>query len=90
MIRMLCTILALLALAVAWPAHAAVRILATTADWGSLATELGGDKVNVYVATSALQDVHRRRRCQRMVRRHGVSRPVHGAAAWGGDPGQLL
>ena len=34
------------------------RILATTADWGALATELGGDKVNVYTATSALQDVH--------------------------------
>jgi len=40
------------------PAHAALRVLATTADWGALATELGGDKVNVYTATSALQDVH--------------------------------
>ena len=41
------------------PAQATVRILATTADLGALATELGGDKVNVYVATNALQDVHR-------------------------------
>ena len=41
------------------PAHAAVKILATTSDWGSLAVELGGDKVNVYTATTALQDVHR-------------------------------
>jgi len=47
------------ALAFALPAHAAIKVLATTADWGALATELGGDKVNVYTATSALQDVHR-------------------------------
>lgn len=40
------------------PAHAAVRILATTADWGALARELGGDEVDVYTATNALQDVH--------------------------------
>jgi zinc/manganese transport system substrate-binding protein len=46
------------ALLVALPAQAAIKVLATTADWGSLATELGGDKVNVYTATSALQDVH--------------------------------
>jgi zinc/manganese transport system substrate-binding protein len=48
-----------LALMLALPAHAAIKVLATTADWGSLATELGGDKVNVYTATNALQDVHR-------------------------------
>jgi zinc/manganese transport system substrate-binding protein len=47
------------ALTVTMPAHAALRILATTADWGALAGELGGDKVDVYTATSALQDVHR-------------------------------
>jgi zinc/manganese transport system substrate-binding protein len=41
------------------PANAALRILATTADWGALATELGGDRVSVYTATSAFQDVHR-------------------------------
>jgi zinc/manganese transport system substrate-binding protein len=43
---------------VSQPAQAALRVLATTADWGSLTTELGGDKVDVYTATSALQDVH--------------------------------
>jgi len=43
----------------ALPAQAAIKVLATTADWGALATELGGDKVNVYTATNALQDVHR-------------------------------
>lgn len=46
------------ALAFALPAHAAIKILATTSDWGALAAELGGDKVDVYTATSALQDVH--------------------------------
>jgi len=52
--------LAMLLLAVAaLPAHAALRVLATTPDWGALTTELGGDKVNVYTATSAFQDVHR-------------------------------
>ncbi|HQR24836.1 MAG TPA: zinc ABC transporter substrate-binding protein [Steroidobacteraceae bacterium] len=47
-----------MALLVTQPAQAALKVLATTADWGSLATELGGDKVNVYTATSALEDVH--------------------------------
>ncbi len=47
------------ALVFALPAHAAIKVLATTADWGALVTELGGDKVNVYTATTALQDVHR-------------------------------
>jgi zinc/manganese transport system substrate-binding protein len=46
------------ALLLSLPAHAALRVLATTADWGSLVTELGGDKVDVYTATNALQDVH--------------------------------
>ena len=40
------------------PAHAAIKVLATTADWAALTTELGGDKVDVYRATTALQDVH--------------------------------
>lgn len=48
----------LLALVIGQPAHAALKVLATTADWGALTTELGGDKVNVYTATNALQDVH--------------------------------
>ncbi|HEX2494597.1 MAG TPA: zinc ABC transporter substrate-binding protein [Steroidobacter sp.] len=53
------SVLALLILGAALPADAAIKVLATTADWGALATELGGDRVNVYIATSALQDVHR-------------------------------
>jgi zinc/manganese transport system substrate-binding protein len=47
-----------LLLAGAWPAQAAIKVLATTADWASLTTELGGDKVDVYRATTAMQDVH--------------------------------
>ena len=35
------------------------NIRTTVLSPGALATELGGDKVNVYTATSALQDVHR-------------------------------
>jgi zinc/manganese transport system substrate-binding protein len=58
MIRKLITTSAALLLCTAFPAHAELRILATTADWGALATELGGDKVDVYTATNALQDVH--------------------------------
>ena len=34
------------------PAFAAFNIFACEPEWGSLAKELGGDKVNVYVATS--------------------------------------
>ncbi len=49
----------LVALVLASPADAAIRVLATTSDWGALTAELGGDKVNVYTATTALQDVHR-------------------------------
>lgn len=41
------------------PANAALKVLATTPDWGALTQELGGERVNVYVATTALQDVHR-------------------------------
>ena len=58
MIRTLIHTCALLLLGATLPAHAELKVLATTADWGSLTKELGGDKVNVYVATNALQDVH--------------------------------
>src|SRR6187402_2701323 len=51
--------LVLLMVAGVLPAQAALKVLATTPDWGALTTELGGERVNVYVATTALQDVHR-------------------------------
>jgi zinc/manganese transport system substrate-binding protein len=60
MIRLIRNALAVLLLAAAaLPANAALKVLATTPEWGALTTELGGDKVNVYTATSAFQDVHR-------------------------------
>lgn len=47
---------ALMLLAV--PAQAALRVLACEPEWGALAQELGGNLVEVAVATSALQDPH--------------------------------
>ena len=41
------------------PAQAALKVLATTPEWAALTRELGGDKVDVYAATSAFQDAHR-------------------------------
>ena len=35
-----------------------LNIFACEPEWGALAKELGGDKVNVFIATNALQDVH--------------------------------
>ena len=58
-LRLISACLAAAAVHLALPAQAALKVLATTADWGALTTELGGDKVNVYTATNALQDVHR-------------------------------
>ncbi len=40
------------------PAHADLKVFACEPEWGSLLQELGGDKVEVAVGTSALQDVH--------------------------------
>jgi zinc/manganese transport system substrate-binding protein len=51
--------LLLIALLVPLPALANLNILACEPEWGALAKELGGDKANVYVATTAMQDPHR-------------------------------
>ena len=40
-------------------AHAALNVFATVPEWAALAEEVGGDRVNVYAATTALQDPHR-------------------------------
>ena len=45
-------------LLLALPAHADLRVFACEPEWGALARELGGDLVDVTVATSALQDPH--------------------------------
>lgn len=42
----------------ATPAQAKLRVFACEPEWGSLVHELAGDKVDVDVATSAMQDVH--------------------------------
>ena len=39
-------------------AHAAIKVLACEPEWGALVNELAGDKANVYVATTGLQDPH--------------------------------
>ena len=57
--RSLLALVSLMMCLCALPAQAALRVLATTPDWAALLMELGGDKVNVYTATSAFQDVHR-------------------------------
>ena len=49
---------ALAAAALSFPAAAALNIFACEPEWGALAQELGGDKVNVYNATTAQQDPH--------------------------------
>jgi len=51
-------LIVLAALLAAQPVLAALNILACEPEWGALAKELGGDKVNVNVATTALQDPH--------------------------------
>lgn len=43
----------------ALPAQAALNVLACEPEWGALAQVLGGDKVKVANATTALQDPHR-------------------------------
>src|SRR5215813_9399638 len=51
-------LLVALCAAFAAPAVAALNVFATVPEWGALAKELGGDNVNVYTATNALQDPH--------------------------------
>ncbi|GIX27939.1 MAG: zinc ABC transporter substrate-binding protein [Burkholderiales bacterium] len=41
------------------PAQAALQVFACEPEWGALVRELGGERVSVYEATTAFQDVHR-------------------------------
>src|ERR1700755_586769 len=51
--------LAVLAAAVALPASAKqLNVFACEPEWAALATEIGGDKVSVYSATTGAQDPH--------------------------------
>jgi len=49
---------ALLLCGVTLSARAAVNVLACEPEWAALTQELGGDKVAIYTATTALQDPH--------------------------------
>ncbi|MDR2092188.1 MAG: zinc ABC transporter substrate-binding protein [Azoarcus sp.] len=51
-------IIAFLLCLCALPASAAVKVLATVPEWAALAREIGGERVEVVSATSALQDPH--------------------------------
>ena len=57
MLRLFLTFLS--AVAVTLPATAAINVFATVPEWGALVREIGGDKVSVFTATTALQDPHR-------------------------------
>jgi len=56
MIRLLLSLLLTLA---CLPATAALQVFATAPEWAALVREIGGDKVSIYTATTALQDIHR-------------------------------
>lgn len=45
--------------ALALPAFAALNVFATVPEWAALAKEIGGERVQVFAATNALQDPHR-------------------------------
>ena len=49
----------LIALGSALPATAALNVFATVPEWAALVREIGGNKVSVFTATTALQDPHR-------------------------------
>jgi zinc/manganese transport system substrate-binding protein len=42
----------------ALPAQAALKVFATVPEWGALASAIGGDRVEVFTATTGLQDPH--------------------------------
>ncbi len=49
----------LAAMMAAASAVAAINVFACEPEWAALATEIGGDRINAYSATTALQDPHR-------------------------------
>jgi zinc/manganese transport system substrate-binding protein len=58
MVKLLKALIALAVLLATQPALAQLNVLACEPEWGSLVKELAGDRANVYVATTALQDPH--------------------------------
>jgi zinc/manganese transport system substrate-binding protein len=57
--RFLALLSGLLMLAAAVPALAKVNVFTCESEWAALATEIGGERVEVFSATTGLQDVHR-------------------------------
>lgn len=58
-IRMGALIAGLLASLWSYGAGAALAVFACEPEWGALAKELGGERIGLYVATTAMQDPHR-------------------------------
>ena len=56
--RTLISVLALVSAALTPSAFASVNVFACEPEWAALAKEIGGKDVDVYAASSALQDVH--------------------------------
>lgn len=56
--KYLLKILSLLLLLVFSPAQADINVFACEPEWAALAQELGGDKLTIYSATTAMQDPH--------------------------------
>jgi len=52
------SVLSLVLSGFAYSAAADLKVVACEPEWGALAQELGGDKVEVFNATTALQDPH--------------------------------
>jgi zinc/manganese transport system substrate-binding protein len=52
------TLILLLTALLSLPAQATLKIFASVPEWGALAREIGSDKVEVFVATTGLQDPH--------------------------------
>lgn len=59
LIKTILRLAALFLAVLAFPAAAAINVFATVPEWAALAREVGGDRVNVFSATNALQDPHR-------------------------------
>lgn len=57
-LKSLLLLLSALTALLAPPAQAALKVFASVPEWGALVQEIGGDKVEVFTATSGLQDPH--------------------------------
>ena len=56
---LIASVLAVIGLVAASPAHAVLNVLACEPEWAALVEELAGDRAKTYSATTAMQDPHR-------------------------------